>query len=282
MPAKKDKKPLKDDIIRDVYWGVITPVSLSKELYHETANVLKKGAYKGYGGTLVEFGFDTPDFATLQELRTNIYMFSAAKTFQQTLEMTQAMTEGDRIIPFDEFKEKAAEIYTRYNGEELDADGDELNGWLKAEYDTAVGMSRSAAKWTKVEGNKERFPYLKYIAVMDSHTCDICAPLDGITLPLDDPFWDSNMPLNHFNCECTVEQLDAQDADEEGISEDYEVERATRASHETKNPLFNMNPGKSKVVFKDTGRNKHPYFDVSRAYKELAENNFNLEIPEED
>jgi hypothetical protein len=35
---------------------------------------------------------------------------------------------------------------------------------------------------------------------MDANTSDICRPLDGITRPVDDPFWNVHAPLNHFNC----------------------------------------------------------------------------------
>lgn len=122
-----------------------------------------------------------------------------------------------------------------------------------------------------------------YSAVMDDHTCDICAPLDGIILPADDPFWDENMPLNHFECNCVVEQLDEDDVEEEGgVDNEDEVSEWVSQSQENKNPLFNMNPGKDKAVFKDTGRSKHPYFEVPHQYRELAKDNFNLPIPNED
>jgi SPP1 gp7 family putative phage head morphogenesis protein len=181
----------------------------------------------------------------------------------------QLVDESGEIVPFTDFKELAGDIFDQYN-----------DNWLKAEYDTAITASRSASKWIDIQKNKKDFPYLKYIAVMDAHTCEICAPLDGITLSVDDPFWDENATPQHFFCECTVESLDDQDAEEEGISEDSEVEQAVASSQETKDPLFNFNPGKEKVVFQDTGKNKHPYFEVSKKYKELAKNNFGLEIPE--
>jgi hypothetical protein len=41
-----------------------------------------------------------------------------------------------------------------------------------------------------------------------------------------------------------------------------------------------MNPGIDKIVFKSTGSGKHPYFDVSSEHRALANNNFNLSIPE--
>jgi SPP1 gp7 family putative phage head morphogenesis protein len=261
-------KHLKKQVLSSIYVRSKSQTHLPQNLYVATANQLKIGLYKGYGDPLLKYAYDSPDYKMLYELRTNVYMFSAAKTFQQTLAMSEELTEGDKFRSFEEFSEKAGKIFDTFNEQ-----------YLEAEYNTAIGMARSASKWADIEKNKNLFPFLKYVAVMDEHTCDICAPLDGITLPADDPFWDENMPLNHFNCECTVEQLEEDEAEE--TNEEY-VDSKVADSHENKNPLFNMNPGKHKAVFKDTGKTKHPYFEVSKAYKDLAKRNFDLPIPETD
>lgn len=272
----------KKTIVEDVHSGKIKSDKLSKDLYLATANKLKDGAYKGYGGTLKSFDLYGKDYEMLKELEENIYMFSAAKNFQQTLEMSDALLDEEgRVRDFKDFKEIADEIYQKYYGEDVENETPE--NWLKAEYDTAIGQARAASKWADIEKNKKERPYIMYSAVMDDHTCDICAPLDGILLPADDPFWDENMPLNHFECNCVVEQMDQDDADEEGGPDDAdEVNEWVSQSQEKKNPLFNMNPGKDKAIFKDTGKSKHPYFDVPAKYRELAGENFGLPIPEED
>lgn len=274
--AKKEKAKInvdKDKVLRDIHSGINSPTKLSKKLYLATVDELKKGVYKGFKGSLKDFTFDSTDRLLLEELRTNIYMFSAAKTFQQTVEMSDALLDGDGVVrSFRDFKEVADNIFDTYNED-----------WLQAEYNTAIESARSASKWVDIEANKEAIPYLRYSAVMDEHTCEICAPLDGITLPVDDPFWDTNAVPQHFNCECTVEQMDEQDVQEAGgLSEDEEVESAIERSSKEKNPLFDFNPAKDKVIFQDTGRNAHPYFEVSKRYRELADNNFNLPIPEQD
>lgn len=46
--------------------------------------------------------------------------------------------------------------------------------------------------------------YLVYDAIEDSRTCHLCAALDGVTLPLDDPFWTTFWPPNHHRCRCDV------------------------------------------------------------------------------
>ena len=278
-------------IIHGIYSGVYSVTKLPKTLYKATAEALLEAVYKGYNPPVkkhiknaapkkekkklsdFDFMFDSPDYEMLTELRTNIFMFAAAKTFQQTNEMSDALVSDEgEILSFADFKEAAGEIFDRYNED-----------WLEAEYNTAIEASRSAAKWVDVQADKETVPYLRYSAVMDEHTCEICGSLDDITLPVDDGFWDENTPPNHFNCECTVEQLAEDDlAEVGGLSDEDEVQEAVETSQENKNPLFNFNPGKDKEVFQDTGKDKHPYFDVSAKYRELAEANFNLPIPEND
>jgi len=68
-------------LIRAIYNGKINPLRLSKKLYSEIATHLTNGVYKGYGGGLSSFDFDTPDYAMVKNLRENVYIFSAAKTF---------------------------------------------------------------------------------------------------------------------------------------------------------------------------------------------------------
>lgn len=260
---------IKQQVIHDVYVRSVTPSRPPHALYTFTADKLKKGLYSGYKGDMLKFKYNSPDLNLLAELRQNIYMFSGAKTFQQTLDMSSELIGDDgNFRSFDDFKEVAGGIFDKYNED-----------WLETEYNTAIGQARSASKWVDIEKNKETFPLLKYVAVGDEHTCEICLPLDGIVARADDDFWDENMPLNHFNCECTVEQLEEEEATptDDGVVDDL-VER----SQTEKNPMFNMNPGKSGEVFKSTGEDKHAYFIVPKEYQELAKNNFNLPIPNKD
>lgn len=180
----------KEQILFDIHSGKVTPTKLPKSVYYATADHLKEGINKGYNKQLAGMAFDSPDLDMIEALRTNIYMFSAAKTFQETNELWELLVSEDgEVLSFSDFKKAADMIFDQYNKD-----------WLQAEYNTTISASRSAAKWVDIEANKEDRPYLSYSAVMDEHTCDICAPLDGITLPVDDPFWDSNAIPQHFNC----------------------------------------------------------------------------------
>ena len=285
MPKANDKPQWeKEQVLHDIYSGKATPERLPKSVYLGTAERLSEGIKKGYKA-LAGVSFDSPDLDMIEALRTNIYMFSAAKTFQETSDLfNQLVDEDGTVLSFSDFKKLVDATFDKYNVD-----------WLEAEYNTTISASRSASKWVDIEKNKEDRPYLSYSAVMDEHTCDICAPLDGITLPVDDPFWAENGIPQHFNCECVLEQLDESDIEGDGvrnsivkvlnrkryrISTPAEVRKAVELSGKKKNPMFNYNPGRDKVIFKDTGKHKHPYFDVPLKYKHFAETNFGLKIPE--
>lgn len=256
-------------LIKAIYEGEVDEYDLPENLYFAIANYLKKGVYAGFGDTLASVEPDSIDEDLLVELRENIYMFSGAKTFQQVKEMTDAITFEDEVRPFSEFKEMAQAIFDRYN---INPQG---NGYLRTEYDTAIGQAQSAVRWLEVEKKKKTLPLLRYSAIEDANTSDICAPLDGVVLPVDDSFWNEFMPLNHFNCRCTMEQIAEDDDDETPQDEVAELKEKVGGEMDD---VFKMNPGKDKVIFKDD----HPYFEVSKKDQGFAETNFGLPIPEND
>lgn len=258
------KFPMTDDDIRKLLKGIhggdIDPENLPEDLYYATVDVLTKGLGEGFG-TDVEMMSDT-DLDLLDELTENIYIFSAAKTYQQVQEMTDALKDdAGNIRSFPDFKVEADKIFGTYNKE-----------YLSAEYDTAIASGQAGVRWNNIEKDKATLPFLRMSVVEDANTSDICEPLDGITLPVDDPFWNTYYPPNHFRCRTTVEQLDQDDA---RVSSAGEVSKATEHADKEMDAVFKMNVGKDKVVFSDA----HPYFDVAPKDRDLAKKNFNLPIP---
>lgn len=251
-------------LIKGVFDGTITKNDLPEDLYHSIAGFLKKGLYKGFGGSLKDFDYGTSDFELLAELRENIYMFSGAKTYQQVREMTDALVDEDgNLRSFGKFKEEAEAIFERYN-----------KSWLETEYDTAIGQGQNAAQWNDIEKTKELFPTITYHATEDENLCEICGPMDGVTAPVDDPIWDTVYPSNHFNCRCFVEKNDKYDEIENTPDRDEIADRIG----DKMDDMFKMNPGKDRVIFNET----HGYFDVEKGDKGFAKDNFDLPIPEKD
>ena len=246
------------ELLRQIYAGEITAYDLPESLYHSIADNLKTALYEGFGGNLSKFA-DTPDFELLTELRENIYMFSAAKTFQQVKEISSQLTDGDRVRTRSEFNKIGAETFDKWN-----------NDWGKSEYNTAVAQASMANKWANIQRSKDVLPNLSY-STSGGDVCDICAPLDGLTLPVDAPEWDTIYPPNHFNCMCIVTQEDdtAEISDPE-ITQDTYDEVTDKMSD-----VFMMNSGKDHVIFSDD----HPYFDVAPKDVDFAKSNFGLPIP---
>lgn len=52
-----------------------------------------------------------------------------------------------------------------------------------------------------VRGNSET-THLMYDTVNDSRSCSLCAALDGLIVPVSDPFWSYYNPPNHWGCRC--------------------------------------------------------------------------------
>lgn len=280
MPDHKKNRANPEDVIIGVYTGLYRPMKLPEGVYKATADKLNTGVKKGIEPKIkLQFRYDPHDAKLASELQENIYMFSAAKTFNQTLEMSDALIDEDgNRRSFKDFKVEATKIYEKYNGPDLDSN--EMGGWLKTEYDTAIGQARMADKWNEIEKNKKDFPMLMYKTTEGEEVCEICAPLDGVILPADDSFWDENYPENHFHCNCTVIQMDEDTAADYGGPDDSEeAKQWASQSQEKKNPMFNINSGKDGVIFKDSGSAKHGYFDVPKEYKEFAKRNFDLPIP---
>jgi SPP1 gp7 family putative phage head morphogenesis protein len=260
------------ELIRLVFRGAVTDVKLPTALYHAIADYLKKGLYKGYGFDLNSLTkkmrsttekYVLRDLELLAELRTNVYLFSAAKTYQQIREMGAAAIDSRATVtPFKAFEEKAQSIFGQYN-----------RNYLQTEYDTCIGQAQSAAKWRDIEREADILPMLMYDAVQDKHTSEICRPLDGLTAPVNDPVWKKIMPLNHFNCRCVVRQYDDKRATP-GKKKEAMFNEATEQMQD----LFKMNPGQDGYIFSKA----HPYFQVASKDRALAKRNFDLPIPKKD
>lgn len=242
-----------EDLLQGVYSGEINPHELPVDLYEATAKYLVSGLGQIEGNI-------SP--AMLNDLRQNLYFFSGAKTYQQIAEMT-ILKEGDKIKTYSEFKKEALGIYEQYN-----------QNWLKTEYNTTIGQAQMVERWEQIEDQKKTLPLLKYSAVIDPNTSDICRPLDGTVLPVGDKFWAKNSPLNHFNCRCLIIQLE--DGDEK-VTDAKEAAKRSEEVSKTRNPLFETKPKDTREIFSKD----HPYFDVPKKDQAYAQRNFDLPVPED-
>jgi hypothetical protein len=80
---------------------------------------------------------------------------------------------------------------------------------LRVIYNTNLRTSHSEGQWQRIQESKESFPYLQYDGNNSEHPRLQHAAWDGLVLPVDDPFWQSHMPVKAWGCKCRVIQLSA-------------------------------------------------------------------------
>lgn len=241
-------------MINGIIQGSITTSSLDYESYKKTAEALTEALVSGLGYSADDVQYMSEKYTQFDLMRTNVYYFSGAKSYQQVREVSSQLgnifNKGQSI---SDFKKEAMKILVNYN-----------ENYLTTEYNFAISQGLSASKWNEIEAGSKQFPYLTYHTVGDGRVRPEHASLDGITRPVNDKFWSKYYPPNGWNCRCTVMQ------DSEGDVtplKDIKVENVP--------PLFQMNAGKDKIVFSK----KHPYFKVATDDKDLARVNWNLPIP---
>lgn len=246
-----------EDYLDAIYNGKTTPRKLDKELYFAIADYFKRGLYEGFGGNLGDF--EGKDLAMLEELRYNCYLFAGAKNYQLTSALHEQMfDEEGGMITKKEFQELGAATFDLWN-----------NDWGKTEYNTTVAQADNAAKWSAIEKDKDVLPYLRYSAIVDEATAEICLEMNDTVARVDDPIWNNYAPVNHYNCRCIlIQEAEAEPNVDERMDD---IEEAAQGMNEA----FKFNPGKTQQIWdKD-----HPYFDVPKADKAYAKRNFDLPIP---
>lgn len=117
-------------------------------------------------------------------------------------EASKALKDG---IPFQEWKK----------GLELKGFEADNPYYLRTNFNTAMNNSYLAGNWFQAQEDKDIFPYLRYVAVMDDRVREEHAELHGTIKDIDDPFWDIHYPPNGWNCRCDVEQLMKSEAEED-------------------------------------------------------------------
>lgn len=249
------------ELLDGIMAGTISEYAIPGSLYLKIADYLKSGLYSGFGGTLADFS--GVDLELLTELRENVYMFSAAKSYQELKEIGSLMfDESGNLRSNREFNKLAAQTFETWN-----------ESWGLTERNTAEGQAQMASKWNEIERNKDLLPILIYDARGDA--CVICKPLDGLTAPVSDPIWRTKSPLNHFNCFCVLTQ---HEEGESKLTPEKEVRRIDKEVDAKMDNIFKMNPGIDRYVFSPD----HPYFQVEPKDRAYAANNFNLPIPKND
>lgn len=184
-------------------------------------------------GLQVELDFKTQDKAVLKSLRSNLWYFSGAKSYQMTKELSALLinNETNTRRTFAEFKPLALAVNNTYN-----------RTHLSAEYELAISTSQTISQWQALTKNNPK-QLITYSAVGDKRTTQVCNRLNGITRPADDDFWNSFTPPNHWRCRSTIKAGNTQTEVPENLDKP--------------DKMFNFNPAKTNSVFHPS----HPYFE---------------------
>ena len=226
--------------------GGLPEGTINKQVTAAFAKKLWSGVVEGYGKDIVGIDYDSPDYKMLAALQNNVWSFSGAKNYHQLRELGEALIGADgKLVSFNRFKELALAINNKYTVSHL-----------KTEYNLAVAGGQMAGKWEQIKEQRDIFPYLKFDAVLDKQTTDLCRDLDGTTLPIDHPFWKRYYPPNHFNCRSTVWQRPSGPVTPDSKIPPVDIP-----------PMFQTNLGEAGLIFPP----KHPYWkDLPTEIKQTA------------
>jgi SPP1 gp7 family putative phage head morphogenesis protein len=219
-----------------------------KAMMVETGNQLSAAVSEGYGAKLESLEYGTPDAVLLGKLTTSLYIFSANKSYSLLVELNQLLVKDGKVREYKDFKTEALKLHEDYN----------IN-WLKTEYDTALATGQMAAKWVDFQRNADDY-FLKYSTVGDARVRPAHADLDGITLPVDDPFWNTHYPPLGFKCRCDVVRVPRQ-----GRTATSQAHLDSLDAHAVD---FGHNAGKTGVVFPES----HQYNDIPDGVKPILRN----------
>lgn len=242
------------EILEQIYHGVYNLDNLPPEIYLNNTSKFINGINKGFGVSLAELTITDAEYALVNGFYQNINKFTGAKLYHQVNDTMNFITNASGTRRnMDAFLKEAQRIDDLYN-----------RTWLTVENDAITKRADDARLWRQYENEKELFPYLRYVTVGDSRVRPHHAALDGVTKPVDDPFWNTYSPILDFGCRCLLEQLE-----QAKITEDSELN--LREIDKEVSPLFRNNPARSGVIFMETGAGKHPYF---KAPQEKINRNF--------
>lgn len=131
-----------------------------------------------------------------QRLQRSNYIFSGMKTFHELNEaFPSLLDENGNRKSFEQFLNDVRKIDNTYN-----------SNYLRTEYNFVHSSAQMAARWEEFAADGDRYN-LQYRTMRDAKVRPTHADLHGVTLPMNDPFWEEFYPPNGWNCRCTVVQV---------------------------------------------------------------------------
>ena len=176
--------------------------------------------------------------AMRQRLTRSDYIFSGLKTFHELNEaFPSLLDENGNRKSFEQFYNDVQKIDKTYN-----------QNYLHAEYNFVHASAEMAAKWEQYAEDGDRYN-LQYRTAGDDKVRPEHAALNGVTLPMSDPFWETCYPPNGWNCRCTVVQV--RKSKYAITPRDEAMARGEEALQSDTKGIFRFNPGKQQKAIPD-------------------------------
>lgn len=176
--------------------------------------------------------------AMRRRLTRSDYIFSGLKTFHELNEaFPSLLDENGNRKSFEQFYNDVQKIDKTYN-----------QNYLHAEYNFVHASAEMAAKWEQYAEDGDRYN-LQYRTAGDDKVRPEHAALNGVTLPMSDPFWETYYPPNGWNCRCTVVQVRKTKYPQ--TPRDEAMARGEEALQSDTKGIFRFNPGKQQKAVPD-------------------------------
>jgi len=176
--------------------------------------------------------------AMRRRLTRSDYIFSGLKTFHELNEaFPSLLDENGNRKSFEQFYNDVQKIDKTYN-----------QNYLHAEYNFVHASAQMAAKWEQFTEDGDRYN-LQYRTAGDDKVRPEHAALNGVTRPMNDPFWETYYPPNGWNCRCTVVQV--RKSKYPLTPSDEAMARGEEALQSDKKGIFRFNPGKQQKAVPD-------------------------------
>lgn len=84
---------------------------------------------------------------------------------------------------------------------------------LQLIFDTNVRQAQAAGQWQRLLRNRRIHPYARYVCMDDDRVRPLHRSWHNVTLPLDDPWWQTHRPPNGYRCRCRIIGVSQRDYD---------------------------------------------------------------------
>jgi SPP1 gp7 family putative phage head morphogenesis protein len=212
-----------EEYLRRIFEKTIDKVDPA--MWRLTFDALISEVTKGLGINPAKIDTKTALYKLFIDLQADTARFAAFRQFQQQIQIEALLKEG---ASFENFKKEASPVV------------DQFREYAKTEKQSAFAQAAAAERWQGFAENADIYPNLEWRTAGDSDVRDDHRKLDGLILPISDPFWKSHTPPLGWGCRCEVIQTDAPTDKKEG----YEKTEAPKG--------FDGNPGIDRKLFSDS------------------------------